>query len=150
MELDPKSKLVRFAYFLRTKEGQPIYDQEGWIADMNYTNVPRTTTLCAFFWRTFVFMPLFWLVSVVGGGGLLSVFIYNIVKDPGAFFVAAGIILAILIIVACVMSLPAIFKALKTAATDTTVTPVKVAVEGIKTFKSKFCPIITFTSQKPV
>lgn len=62
MTLNKDSKLVKFSYLLERKKWQG--------ADLGYSKIPAQTSLCAFFWRTFVFMPLFFcaaLLAVVGG-----------------------------------------------------------------------------------
>lgn len=54
MILDRNSRLVRFGYLLNP----PVYR---WTPEGRYTKqtrVPLQTSLCAFFWRTFVFMPI--------------------------------------------------------------------------------------------
>lgn len=57
MKLSRKSRLVKWAYLMPPFEGPPY-----------------RTSLCAFFWRAFVFVPLFWLSLVIIAGRLLFLY----------------------------------------------------------------------------
>lgn len=85
MTLDRNSKLVKFSYFLNPTTTQVDHTRKvvtSWGTEESYreySKIPFQTSLCAFFWRTFVFMPLAALAVVLAvcggiyGLGLLVV-----------------------------------------------------------------------------
>lgn len=81
MELNPKSRLVRFAYFFTPGDNHP-----------NHTWGPKQTTLCAFFWRAFVLVPLAWLIIATWVG----IAIFETIKHPlQALVVVMGAVILI-------------------------------------------------------
>ena len=124
MILNPKGKLVRWAYSF--SEWGP----------------PSATTLCAFFWRAFFFIPLAWTViaGLVGGSlWLLGVFAYHL---P---WLSLGIITVG--VIAYFFSprfknvsykLEEKFDALEDTVRNSTFG------QGVKAIKGKVCPIIYF------
>jgi hypothetical protein len=122
MTLRSDSKLVRWAYFFSSYP-------------------PKHTTLCAFFWRAFVSIPLAWL-----GMGLLVTFILYVV-GYGMFYQAplASLIVTLSIIWGVIVpgnyqkTLNATLKRALDRADE------MVFMQGVKAFKSKFCPIIEIT-----
>lgn len=114
MRLDPKSKLVRWTYFL------------------NPCGPPCQTTLCAFFWRGFVFIPLFWALIVIGIGVLLAI----IWLHPGQTAAAVGLIGAFL---------GTVWLAAQTSSHKF---QQSTFVQGVKAIKGKYCPIIYILTEE--
>lgn len=113
MHLSRDSKLVRFSYFFF------------------HNGPPEQTTLCAFFWRTFVLNPIVLLAAATAIAGVVFMFghaIFLIVSFLGFFYSLA----LILFVVGLAIWRP------------TVKTPVVATVfwHGLKATKSKFCPII--------
>ena len=115
MKLQRNSRLVRFAYSI---DGFP----------------PEHTTLCAFFWKTFLFTPLIWLLIVGGTVLMAGVVIYHLVQFSIA---SSGIFPAIIVLVGLVT-----WWFMKKDVKDRI--KASTFVQGAKAIKSKFCPIITF------
>lgn len=76
MNLKLDSRLVRFAYFFARRDHHP---SAGYV---------KKTSLCAFFWRCFVFVPLFWILLA----SALGVSIYEVGKNFTDFLMGAAII----------------------------------------------------------
>lgn len=123
MTLNLRSRLVRWTYYLTSK-----YD------------MPDTTTLCGFFWRAFVFMPLFWMLVVGGFGTILVAIVLHIILHPWQALNILGV--AVLLVGVF------LFGAWLYNVEWMEVTPAAVRdsvfVQGLKTLKGKMCPIIYF------
>lgn len=139
MTLDRNSLLVRFAY--------SVFSSKEWHGNF-FSRIPLRTTLCAFFWRAFVLVPLTWLC--IGCG--LAFFV------TAAFRVAKEYWHLELMVAALAISLtPVIFIVIAVvheyAENEEYVDNLfyrlenSVFVQGAKSVKSKFCPIIEFTKQ---
>lgn len=124
MELKRNSRLVKWAY--KFSDFGP----------------PDSTTLCRFFWRAFVFMPLVWLFIVgsvglvVGGIGVL------IWQNLLTTVKVAGFLLSLVAVVGFVA-----YHVYYTEWTEVTLNSINRStfVQGVKAVKSKFCPIIYIT-----
>lgn len=153
MVLNRDSKLVKFSYLLyknkyRYHPDAPYdayYGAKWW-----HTNIPATTSLCAFFWRTFVFMPLLTAGSVAIAAGIIGgvgLFIY---RYPFDFLAISGIVLTTLVIVfgAAHATRTKTAKRIASKAKKRMLDPIiyastwRVLVEGVKAIKGKVCPII--------
>lgn len=136
MVLNSKSWLVRWAYSLYGPAPEERYG-------------PPTTTLCAFFWRAFVFVPLTWAAIV----GLICLILYSFYME---LMIMASIVGAII-----VPFLLLIDGDLLTGWFDKwrwdkweednlnrqrQPSVLNVFLDGIVAFKSKFCLIIYFKS----
>ena len=119
MELKSDGKLVRWAYKFS-----------------DYT--PETTTLCRFFWRAFVLVPLAWAVILGGVGGILGMMIVLFLENPLRFLlIVGGIISGLALLIGGIWSWNLPWSEITPASIkDSTF------VQGAKTIKSKFCPII--------
>lgn len=108
MTLNRGSKLVRFAYYF---------------ADYG---VPSQTSLCRFFWRAFVFVPLFWL--------LISTFISIVIFALYATTIATkGLLPLVLFGITGIVYL---------LSTYSDVIKNSVFIQGIKAMLEPYCPII--------
>lgn len=150
--LNKDSKLVKFSYMLRSSK--PVYNEKG--LHVEHSKIPRQTTLCRFFWRTFVFMPLFCIMTVTAALTLLilggSIILDNLV---GASITAGAAVLGLLLVewVKLLTKKGYVDKAIDTAIVgpiDTTVLAVKNSLffQGLKTLKGKMCPIIYFEGEE--
>ena len=152
MVLDRDSKLVRFSYMLCAKQDQQDYtqlDQYGH-PHYEYSKVPYKTSLCSFFWRTFVFTPLALLCIMAGISFVLTMAVVASWKRPDIFFmILAGLVIAILLIIG--INYTANHKlvqnsyykvAYKLDKRVFSTTAWQVFVAGVKTLKGKMCPII--------
>ena len=111
MTLDKMSKLVRWTYVLAH-------------------SVPRQTTLCRFFWRAFVFMPLFWAMA----GGAVGAFVYESILSKGILpLLVVGVLAGVTGLVYILIN---VVPSIKDYVKESTF------VAGIKAVKSKFCPIV--------
>lgn len=100
MKLDRNSRLVRFAYCLRRPRALGYNTDKGFVSmaqyhsmtyadyvnyrllNVVYSGVPERTSLCRFFWRAFVLMPLAIIpVGVVIGLTTLGGIVANAVVD---------------------------------------------------------------------
>lgn len=132
MQLYPKSKLVRWTYLLRERK----YDWDDHVT----RKYPKQTTLCRFFWRAFVFMPLFWL-GITGVFGFILVMTYKVfIEDPWSFLLGVGIVVGILggLLLVAVICSTEWRKVTPKAIRES------VFVQGVKSVKDKFCPVIRF------
>jgi uncharacterized membrane protein (DUF485 family) len=134
MVLNSKSWLVRWAYSLY-----------GPAPDKRYG--PVSTTLCAFFWRAFFFVPLTWALIV----SMICFILYMMYEEPimAAAIVAAVIsVLIIQIVGGFIVDWLDYRRWKKFDAPYTEVeagpSAIDVFFDGIETLKSKFCPIIYF------
>lgn len=134
MQLSEQSRLVRWTYFLRDRYYNPNTGK--------YSKAPAQTTLCRFFWRCFVFMPLFWVIVpgfplTIIGLAIHDFGIWNVLK-----FVVTTLSVLLAIIGAVVVYnanwSKGIRASIRHATTDS------VFVQGVKAVKGKLCPIITF------
>lgn len=166
MELRADSKLVKWAYFFGRKRQinwrVSRTDQWGTYDGYEYTDVryPKSTTLCRFFWRAFVFMPIFWLV--VGGGA--SILLWKLL-----LLILANLPMFLSIVLCAALTMASIFLAhrfgpdyiLRPAGeaaekafdatrdrVNRTVDRIEESVfwQGLMALKSKICPIITIKS----
>lgn len=130
MNLNPNSNLVRWAYFFSSYNNTPG----------NYFG-PRSTTLCAFFWRAFVLVPLVWLFLF----SLIGAFFWAIWQAPLVAATYVGVIVLYLVFLAI---LPIIFGKIarftKKGSTISSSSTLGVAAAGVRSIKQKFCPIIRF------
>lgn len=132
MKMNKDSRLYRWTYFLTYR-----YER------------PTQTTLCRFFWRAFVFMPLFW-GAIVGG---LSASLFLLAKLS---WLTKGIFPAILATAFLVYWLLNHYsRTVRDGArsfgykVEDVVEKVLKSVfwQGVKAVKGKFCPIIRFESK---
>jgi hypothetical protein len=116
MKLNKKGKLVRFGYCMG--------------------GVPYQTTLCRFFWRTFIFMPLFFLLVAAGVVTCLASFWFV----PGMAFGVVGILfsIALLTVILSYVEDRRYFPMASYAVRNS------VFGQGVKAIKSKICPFIDF------
>lgn len=123
MVLASRSRLVRWAYYL------------------NDFGPPAQTSLCAFFWRAFVFMPLFWLLMTFVVFSILFVICSVVYRNPGTF--TALVLIGAIIILALRKSRTI------SRAVDNSLYCLEQTVfwQGVKTVKGKFCPIIYFREE---
>ena len=137
LQLSEQSKLVRWTYFLRDLN----YNSSASI----YSKIPAQTTLCRFFWRCFVFMPLFWclplafltLVGMVIYMAYLDFGLLKMLLFSGA--VTGGVALLFgSLYTARAVSRASSIKAFKANIANSTF------VQGLKAIKSKVCPILRF------
>lgn len=130
MNLNPNSKLVRWAYFFSSSMNTPG----------TYFG-PRSTTLCAFFWRAFVIVPLVWLFIF----GLVGAILWAIWQAPLVAATYVGVIVLYLVFLAI---LPIIFgeiaRFVRKGSTISSSSTLGVAAAGVRSIKQKFCPIIRF------
>lgn len=151
MKLRADSKLVRFGYQLNQEERRyQDLSRPGWVM---HSRIPPTTSLCEFFWRTFVFVPFALLSGVgviLGAVAVLGVLIYRyfstfvLTLEVAAI---AAVIMGILqlgiklgIINAAATRVGASIDKLATKVVDADVT--QVVLGFIKATKQKMCPII--------
>lgn len=122
MVLDRKSLLVRWTY--KFSEYPPDH-----------------TTLCRFFWRCFVWMPLAWAAICGGGGVLLACFIIANLDTHWLF--GAGVAVAVLGTVGFMFGVenyaPKVKRFVRHTAQDVTAS---VVWQGAKAVKSRICPLI--------
>lgn len=119
MTLNSDSRLVRFAY--------------SWPPD---SYVPVKTTLCRFFWRTFVFMPLAYAIMIGLPVTMTLMFAY---ETPKAFLtIVLGLIWSVVLISSNADVIENRFEAIRDRVAPT------VFWQGVKSLKSKVCPIIRF------
>lgn len=114
MQINRRSKLVRFSYLIRPE------------------GIPSRTTLCAFFWRTFVGMPIL-LATVLA---LLVYVGWSIYHYPLPW---AGYTSVILLICGSFAFCDYLTNKVKHGNLGNST-----FVQGVKTIKGKVCPIITF------
>ena len=120
MTLNRESWLVKWTY-LMTSSGYP----------------PKKTTLCRFFWRCFVFMPLFATLVLGFLGGILYQSWQNPI--PTAIVVAAVIVIFLGCVVGSMVQEKLAYSTLPQQISQS------VFVQGLKAVKGKFCPIITIS-----
>jgi hypothetical protein len=128
MKLNRDSKLVRFSYMLYN----PIYQGYNSNGRRIYGRVPLCTSLCFFFWQTFAFMPAICLLIL----GIPCILGYAAWQNP---FVAGMALLASVFLIGVGTLTAYTYNRLKDRPTPTLI---RVFVAGIKTIKSKVCPII--------
>lgn len=119
------SRLARWAYFFDDSTLQP---------DGRFNKVPPSTTLCALFWRAFVFVPLGVAVLVALLIFVLSAISHVIFTYP----LRTLITLLCIAVIALFIRLVATLVSAKDRFADT------LFVQGVKAVKGKFCPIIKF------
>ena len=130
MNLNPNSKLVRWAYFFSSYNNTPG----------TYFG-PRSTTLCAFFWRAFVFVPLAWLFIF----GLVGAVLLAIWKTPLITLVYVGVLILWLVFLAILSIIfREIARFVRKGSTISSSSTLGVAAAGVRSIKQKFCPIIRF------
>lgn len=120
MELSPSSRLVRFAYFFKSY------------------GPPTSTTLCAFFWRAFVIIPLIWTLIVVGAGSILYGLGRGTWLHPYIMLVSVltiGLVILIAFYVDDKEDPFHVFRAIDRVEAST-------FYQGLKALKSKVCPVI--------
>lgn len=122
MVLKANSRLVRWTYIWR--DSAP----------------PSTTTLCRFFWRAFVFMPLAWLGIVSCCGILLTALGSVIWNDPFGFLWGLALVMTCAGFVS--IALLVWFAGEKIIALTPQEIKESAFVQGVKTIHSKMCPII--------
>lgn len=108
MTLNRGSKLVRFAYYF---------------ADFG---VPSQTSLCRFFWRAFVFMPLAWIGIV----GIVCLLLFMLTMLTWSTKGVAPV--AIVVIAFVVAYVAEHFTTIKNST----------FIQGIKSLMEPYCPII--------
>ena len=120
MELKTNSRLVQWAYFLR--DGDP----------------PNTTTLCRFFWRAFVFVPIYWLVMATALGCSVALLVIMVWANLHVIMWGGVVLTAFFSLVygGYILLCAQLGKVPPTSIENSTF------VQGAKTIKSKFCPII--------
>ena len=138
LKLNEQSKLVRWPNFLRSSS---TYKAE----TGKWSKTPAQTTLCRFFWRCFVFMPLFWLLVTGTPTGILALAIHDFgILTILKYF--SGAVLGILATTGVVAGYRAdwsrgvratVRDSIKSAGNST-------FVQGAKAIKSKVCPIVRF------
>lgn len=123
MTLQRRGRLVRWAYFFSS------------------TSIPERTTLCAFFWRAFVFVPTVWFVIAVLVFSLgfigIDVAWHHPLKAAG---MAAGFIGFFFFMSWFEQRKAIVHNRVMSKARDRVAE--SVFVHGVKSIKSKFCPII--------
>lgn len=121
MVMNPKSKLARLAY---------------WFAE---DGPPPMTTLCAFFWRSFLCVPLAWAVIAATAGSLVFLVGLLAIEAPGAFFgLVVGLLLFWFSFATLKNSYRRTLQDMYERITDSTF------AQGVKAIKGKVCPIIYF------
>ena len=121
MILNPRSRLVRWAYLF-----SDVWEHE-------------TTTLCRFFWRAFVFIPLVWL-SIVGGCGVVLVSAGMLLLSyPKAFLLGVLLVASITAILWTSSYLLNLHDRLIVKRVRDSI-----FAQGLMALKKKFCPIIYF------
>ena len=120
MTLHPESRLVRWTYFPN-----------------KLFRYPKHTTLCRFFWRAFVLMPLCWVLI----GIFITGFGIAIWEHLTTFSLAFVCILATIGLSGGLCAL------IHTDWGTVTINSVKESTlfQGLKTVKGRFCPIIHIT-----
>lgn len=146
MKLNKSGKLYRWTYFLSSKEfhhGTSHFDLNlnQYIQDTPsyYSKGPDQTSLCSFFWRCFVWMPLFWLIVLT----TIVMFSYAV----GALTWRTRGILPLLvgIVVGTLYLIERKKKVIGYWVEDTgDRLGESVFVQGLMTIKGKFCPLIRF------
>lgn len=166
MKLDRTSTLVKFSYLihilLNAEKAYPTgtittrWDNTQ-VQDMEYAVIPFRTSLCAFFWRTFVLVP----GIIIGLGTALSVAAYMLARFLGVHLLEVAYVLAALGNMAVIGMLliwaepwikPAFVKGgvldRMTTKLDDRITAsiesgaVQSFIQGLKAIKHKVCPII--------
>lgn len=117
MELSPSSRLVRFAYFFKSY------------------GPPTSTTLCAFFWRAFVIIPLIWTLIVVGAGSILYGLGRGTWLHPWIMLITVITLCLIVLFATYVEEADHIINAIDRIEAST-------FYQGLKSLKSKMCPVI--------
>lgn len=152
MKLRANSRLVRWAYSMFAFR---LYDAYICRADgrrewLGFTKIPPHTTLCRFFWRAFVFVPLFWGVIVSACGAVLW-FLVEMADWQRVLTTAAQLTLLIIGIVAVIYLIKRYNRQIsvvlnplsdKVECIQDTVTQ-SVFWQGVKTLRGKLCPLIT-------
>ena len=121
MVLNTHSRLVRWAYFFGS-----VWEHD-------------TTTLCQFFWRAFVFVPLGWLVIVAFFGFVIFSAGWFLLSYPKAFLLSMLLVIAPIAILwtsSYLLNLrdQLIVKRVRDS----------IFVQGLVALKGKLCPIIYF------
>lgn len=130
MNLNPNSKLVRWAYFFSSYNNTPG----------TYFG-PRSTTLCAFFWRAFVIVPLVWLLLL----SLMGAVLWVTWQTPMVVALYVGVIVLWFILWAILsIIIGAITRFVRKGSTISSSSTLGVAAAGVRSIKQKFCPIIRF------
>lgn len=136
MTLNGQSRLVQWTYLFREKQ----YIHRTGV----YTKYPTHTTLCRFFWRAFFFMPLAWLI-ILGFSGLVVAGIGIIIfENPRLVGIVTGGITTGTLVGFGVYHLSRTNWSQMTIHTVTEST----FIQGLKSVKSKFCPIIHISEAK--
>lgn len=105
---------------------------------------PDQTTLCAFFWRAFLFVPLGFLAMITIGSAFLIEVIITYKENPTDFFLVVGLAVGVVLVAIFVTSIPAIADSISNRLEDSE----WVFVKGLTSLKKKFCPIIRFKDQE--
>lgn len=123
MNLSRDSKLVRFSYIFY------------------HLGVPEQTSLCAFFWRTFVWNP------IIICGALFMVGMFISLVGHAVWLIATLLGAAHSIALLVFLGGVALLVVLTVKRRPKFKTPVVATVfwQGLKATKSKFCPIIKLT-----
>ena len=135
MTLNSHSRLVQWTYYFADSRYRGE-DPEGLSI---YGKWPQHTTLCRFFWRAFVFVPLIW-ATIIGVGsfaiGGLCILLWRNLLLSAQF---AGVISFVMVSCAAVY-----YWLLPTNWSEVTYVSIKTStfMQGVKAIKSKFCPII--------
>lgn len=150
MKLNKHSKLVKFAYWMDTARwtgkyvtttGEIVSDQQLWkrtditLYSQEMSSIPARTSLCRFFWRAFLIVPLVSVpvvicYGVVAAGGLIGGLISGIPFPKTNLGVGKYLDKAadgISNVVGAVLD--------------------SVFIKGLKAIKARVCPIITFEDQ---
>jgi len=130
MTLNPNSRLVRFAYSLFNDGDKP---------GTRYG--PKQTSLCAFFWRAFVFVPFAWL-TICGGAVFFVVSVLVFWKITLSALLGASLYFGVRYLYEVLIQ-PKV-RARRKANPRTEPSTVEVFVAGVRTIKAKMCPIIDF------
>jgi hypothetical protein len=135
MILDHTSRLVRWTYVLN--HSRRYYTDGVW------RRAPHTTTLCRFFWRAFVLMPILWS-SILFGFVHVSVLMWEHLHQS---FVVLSLIAAAIAMVLIIAGIGSTIRYAVRKGTLPSMASIanSTFVQGLKAIKRKVCPIITIT-----
>lgn len=147
MVLDRNSKLVRFSYYLYPRRYYDIleYRADGTVvrATGGRSKVPASGSLCAFFWRTFVFMPAGGLVMAFGLGSFVYGILTLLMRTPILVASLCGLLVwGVVTLEDYLSKRPVKHRQYKPPFWERP--GPQAFFQGFKTIKGKVCPVIEF------